>query len=173
MPETLDIIVTGVTETIEIDTGLQVVEIETDTQIVIVEGQGEKGDQGLNASLLLLEIEVEENIPSSGWPIAINRATGKGKLARADSYPLSFVVGFSKDSCAAGFVVELERYAMELTDWTAIIGTQYLSAVPAYFLGKTGGLTAVADYNGLTMVNLGIPLNAQTLEINLNTPILL
>jgi hypothetical protein len=173
MSETLDIIVTGVTETIEIDTGLQVVEIETDTQIVIVEGHGEKGDQGLNASLLLLEIEVEEDIPSAGWPIAINRATGKGKLARADNYALSFVIGFSKTACLSGFVVGLERYALTLTDWTAIAGTPSLNPGLPYFLGKAGGLSVSPDFTSTTMYALSQALSEQTLEIELTMPTLL
>ena len=172
MSETLDIIVTGVTKTIEIDTGLQVVEIETDTQIVIVEGQGEKGDQGANASLLLLEIEAEEDILAAGWPIAINRATGHGKLARADNYMLSFVIGFSKESTLTGFVCPLEVYAVDLTDWTAIAGTQYLTPGNQYFLKKTTGISAV-DLSSVATAMVGTALSPTTLKLSITNPILM
>ena len=172
MSETLDIIVTGVTETIEIDTGLQVVEIETDTQIVIVEGQGEKGDQGANASLLLLEIEVEEDIPAAGYPIAINRATGHGKLARTDSYMLSFVIGLSKEATLSGFVCPLEVYAVDLTDWTAIVGTHYLTPGNQYFLQKTTGLGAV-DLSAVATAMVGTALSATVLKLSITNPTLM
>jgi hypothetical protein len=132
-----------------------------------------KGKAGRNASLLDLEIEVEEDIPGEGWPIAINRATGKGKLARADNYALSFVIGFSKAACLSGFVVGLERYALTLTDWTAIAGTPSLSPGLPYFLGKAGGLSVTPDFTSTTMYALAQAMAEQTLEIELAMPTLL
>ena len=155
------------------DSTTEVVEVHTDSEIVVVTDSGLQGPAGLNASLLLLEVECEEVIPSKGWPIAINRATGKGILARADNYVKSFVIGFSKDYCAAGFIVELERYAVELTDWTSMIGSQYLIPGLTYHLALTGGMSELPDWNAVTITKLGKALSNTVLSIEIDDPILL
>lgn len=152
----------------------------TDVLELVTEGprglkgdKGDKGDQGIAANLLLLTLEMEETIPAAGMPISINRATGKGIIANAETYVQSFIVGLAKAPCVSGFVVELEAYALTLPDWTPITGTTHLKPGQIYFLGRYGGLSETADLSAKCVSVVGEAVNASTLHFIHENPILL
>jgi hypothetical protein len=151
----------------------EIVTITTPETVEIITLSGAaKGADGLNASLLLLEIEAGEDIPAAGWPIAIDRATKKGVLARADTYMLSFVIGFSKEATLTGFICPLEVYAVTLTDWTAIAGSEHLTPGNQYFLQKTTGIGAV-DLSAAATAMVGTALSPTALKLSITNPTLM
>jgi hypothetical protein len=119
-----------------------------------------------------LELVMDDDVPGPGWPVCVSRANGHGRLARADTYALSFVAGLSKAATAAGFVCTLEGFALSLDDWTAVAGTPVLSAGAQYFLSPATGLGA-ADVSAVAVALVGTAASATTLKLTPNPPILM
>ena len=120
-----------------------------------------------------LELVMDDAVPGPGWPIAVSRANGHGRLARADSYALSFVAGLSKAATAPGFVCTLDGVAATLGDWTAVAGTPALAQGAPYFLGPAGGLAAVPDLTAAAVALAGTAASPTALKILIQPPILL
>jgi hypothetical protein len=124
---------------------------------------------GKNASLLELSIEMEEAVASIGTPIAINRATGKGILARTAPYTSSFVIGLAKTLCPTGHRVFLEIHALSLADWTSLTGAiDLLEGIP-YFLSE-GSLTTIPNLVTESLVLIGEAISPKTLRLTIETP---
>ena len=119
-----------------------------------------------------LELVMDDDVPGAGWPVAVSRANGHGKLARADSYALSFVAGLSKEATAPGFVCPLEQFALSLDDWTDIAGTATLATGNQYFLGQATGIAA-ADLSARAVALVGTAISPTTLKLSINPPILM
>lgn len=114
-----------------------------------------------------------DTVPGAGWPIAIDRATARGRIARADTYIRAFVVGFSTGAAAIDHPCPLTAGPLTLADWSGPAGTASLLPGLPYFLALTGGITATPPTGGQALAPLGMALTAQTLDINLHSPILL
>jgi len=127
-----------------------------------------------------LEIAPAEAVAAAGalagQPMTISRLNGQLIPARADTYPLAFVVGLAAKDADTGFVASLTRETLTLSDWTAIAGTPSLSAGLPYFLGPEGGLTLIPEMRsgaGYSNVRLGMGTGPQTFAPTIADPILL
>jgi hypothetical protein len=120
-----------------------------------------------------LELVMDDDVPGPGWPVCVSRANGHGRLARANSYALSFVAGLSKAAAAPGFVCTLEAFAATLDDWTAVAGTPALAQGAPYFLGSAGGLTATPDLTAAAVALAGMAASPTALKVSIQPPILL
>jgi hypothetical protein len=120
-----------------------------------------------------LELVMDDGVPGPGWPVCVSRANGHGRLARADSYALSFVAGLSKAAATPGFVCALEQFRLDLGDWTEAAGTPALAQGAPYFLGPAGGLAAVPDLTAAAVALVGTAASPSALRLASTPPILL
>lgn len=84
----------------------------------------------------------------AGTPVYISLADNKLYPA-SNSLPLtSKVVGLLLADVTHGFIAEYDRARLELQDWAAITGSQYLVPGQFYFLGGLGNLVVTPPSSG-------------------------
>lgn len=110
----------------------------------------------------------------TGNPVYV-KSNGQLGLSEADIYSTCNVVGLAASNTNVGFVCPVNVRDLVLPDWTAVIGTQYLTLNQTYFLSTTPGqLTPIAPSTpGQVVLSVGKAVTADTLEISIGTPILL
>ncbi len=111
-----------------------------------------------------------------GEPVYIN-GLGKVDLAKADSQSTTEVVGLVQSDCLAGETCRyLTEGMIERLDWSVITGVLELVPGATYFLDSatSGNITATAPTTaGKFVVRVGRAVNARTLDIEIELPILL
>ncbi len=100
-----------------------------------------------------------------GMPVAISRADGKLRTARADTYTLAFVAGLLTEPVAAGFPVQPRRGAITLPNASLTPGLPY-------FLAGAGGI-ADRPPSAACVTRIGIAASPTTLVVDPTDPVLL
>ena len=112
----------------------------------------------------------------AGQPIYIT-GSGTVNLAKADSQTTTEVVGLVQSDCLLGETCRyLTEGRIERLDWTAITGVSELSPGATYFLdpANVGQITETASTaSGQFVVRVGRAVDASTLDIEIELPILL
>lgn len=111
----------------------------------------------------------------AGQPVYVDLVSGQLKLASAASFAASLVLSLVQVSTLAGYAAPLATSMLELTDWTAVVGSTTLQRGQEYFLSSTPGqLTLVAPtIRGQALVSVGEAANFTQFKILPSTPILL
>ena len=111
-----------------------------------------------------------------GQPVYIT-GVGEVDLAKADSQSTTEIVGFVQVDCLSGETCRyLTEGMIERLDWTNITGASELAPGATYFLDSVtaGRITATAPTTvGQFVVRVGRAINARTLDIEIELPILL
>ncbi|GJE42074.1 hypothetical protein [Methylobacterium soli] len=111
---------------------------------------------------------------AAGMPVALSRADSTLRIARADTYPLAFVVGLAAVDVGTGFAGRGVRTYVTLPDWTEVAGTPSLAVGQTYFLAPEGGIAVMPPIlPGQCSVRVGNAIAAQTLAFIQADPILL
>lgn len=112
----------------------------------------------------------QANLPA-GMPAAINPATGQLVKADAAYKPYAFVRGVVAGDVAAGFSGDVAVFRQSLTDWTPVVGAQFLLPGHTYFLSIGGGMSTVPPPSGACVTVVGTALDQTTLQVNPQPPI--
>lgn len=111
---------------------------------------------------------------AAGMPLALSRANGTLRPARADTYTLAFVAGLATETVESAFPARAVRTYVTLPDWSAVARTPSLAVGQTYFLAPEGGITLLPPIlPGLCSVRVGNAIAAQTLAFVQADPILL
>jgi hypothetical protein len=91
---------------------------------------------------------------AAGQPIYVLLASGHVDLAQADALPQAAYAGIAQSAAAATFAARYSLGLVSLADWTAVVGSQYLTPGALYYLDQVtpGRITAVAPSTGYLVV---------------------
>ncbi len=113
---------------------------------------------------------------SAGMVVYVS-SSGHVDLAQADAVSTATPIGLALTDVLA---TEIGQYKPEgqvsLSDWTAIIGSTFLTAGAIYFLSETtaGGMsTTPPNTGGETIVRIGRAITTTTIDIEIAQPVLL
>ena len=113
---------------------------------------------------------------AAGMPLARSRTDGSLRVARADTYALTFLAGLAASAVAPGFPLEATRTSVTLDDWTPILGQAALAQGQRYFLAPSGGIVAAPALTpgiGLCVAAVGYAGSPTTLVFQPTDPITL
>ena len=122
----------------------------------------------------LIAAEAAVNV-SAGQAVYITAAS-LAALASATTLVASHVAGLVAADTVSGVAAEIKRDTLTLADWTAVTGTTNLTPGAVYYLSTTtpGALTTTApDSTDNVLVRVGVASAADTLSIQIGTPIIL
>jgi hypothetical protein len=135
---------------------------------------GPKGDQGEPGSGDIAAKAVAGVNLTAGMPVCIDRTSGKMVPAQSSLSAYCNAIGLATTDVAAGFAASAGRDLFTQPDWTAVIGTPFLTPGVTYFLDETGGLTSdPPSAVGLFLVTVGIAVGPTTLNVSPQPPILM
>jgi hypothetical protein len=111
----------------------------------------------------------------AGQPVYLDRVTGQVKLAEANIYAASFVSGLASADTNAGHICTLDAVALELPDWTLVVGVTALTPGLPYFLSTTPGMLTTTAPQGIgqCVTLVGIAATTTIMNLNLAWPLLL
>jgi hypothetical protein len=121
----------------------------------------------------LFSIEADEPL-DAGQPVRVD-GFGGGALADASALATSLVVGLAASATAPGHACPVNAASLTLADWTAATGLASLVPGWAYYLDVAPGrLTPIPPATpGCAVARVGVAVSVDTLEISIDTPILL
>ena len=111
----------------------------------------------------------------AGQPVYINGITGQLQLASATNFASRFVAGLVTAATAAGFVANMTRDMLTLTNWSAVMGSSLLMPGQVYWLSSVPGmlLPASPQTAGQVSVVVGEAISSTQFLFRPGQPILL
>ena len=136
------------------------------------------GETGLTYSAVPFVSPAEDVITVSGvvigQPVYSFNALGEVELAKADAAITSRVLGMSIFDRAAALMTSIINSGyIEQPDWTAVIGTMFLTFGTQYFLSNvTAGMmiTTAPTTSGHYVVPLGVAVSPTKFSVNVGLP---
>ncbi|MBW4692189.1 MAG: hypothetical protein KME27_10530 [Lyngbya sp. HA4199-MV5] len=152
-------------------TNLRLLAIDVDTNVrefITLNLDASPEVPGGGGSISTADAETD-SVCFSGQPLYL-KANGHVALAQADNALEAQVCGLCVTAAAIGFSATYQFGAvLELSNWTAIVGTSSLVVGQIYFLGLTPGtLTTTPPIAGF-VVSIGQALTTQKLRIDLES----